>query len=443
MCGIIAAFNTATKNQQPEDANEFIINQYQNQYSRGTEGFGIIRINEKQEIEIDRACEPTKFLIDLYLKKSKIIIAHHRHPTSTSNKINQTHPIVVKNGQLEHDYLVIHNGIISNDEELHNKHIMEGFIYTTECYESTNYYNNTPKLKWNDSEALAIELALFIEERIPTIRLNNTAAFIVLQINKKTKKPEQIFFGKNSTGALNMKKTTGQLLLSSEGEGDEVKENKLYSFKTNDPKQTLSSFPIIFKKEKTKEEEIEEKQKERHKKNTETINLTLEKIKQNQTETTENPTKETLRPYRSWINEITEDTPDYQKLSKPISNTFLMENCKTLKEKLINENTFTISHIIDDSLDNNLNLIINIINEYKEILLTDKLNKEEIQEYSNQIHTILKTMAFTTNIAEKEFEKKEILEEIEDYNSEYNNKYDKNSFYKTKQPAGFKQTYDY
>jgi len=46
-----------------------------------------------------------------------MIIAHHRYPTSTKNLINQTHPIQVSNELLEHDYLVIHNGVITNDAE--------------------------------------------------------------------------------------------------------------------------------------------------------------------------------------------------------------------------------------------------------------------------------------------------------------------------------------
>ena len=84
MCGLTAAFNTKKdgKKSNKNSVNDIIVSQFQNQCSRGQKGFGIIRIN-KGKIEVDRACETTKFLLDLYLKPSQMIIAHHRTPTST------------------------------------------------------------------------------------------------------------------------------------------------------------------------------------------------------------------------------------------------------------------------------------------------------------------------------------------------------------------------
>ena len=122
MCGLIAAFNTSNKK-----VNNIIINQYQDQYSRGVQGYGIIRISDTQKVEIDRACEATKFLLDLYMKDSNMIIAHHRHPTSTDNKMDQTHPMIISNKMLKKDYYIIHNGIVSNDKELKKKHEELGF----------------------------------------------------------------------------------------------------------------------------------------------------------------------------------------------------------------------------------------------------------------------------------------------------------------------------
>ena len=158
MCGLIAAFNTAAKigkgktliTLKPENVNSYIIDQYQEQSNRGQKGFGIIRIDSKNNVEIDRACESTKFLLDLYMKESKMIIAHHRQPTSTENKLGQTHPILVRNDILEHIYLFIHNGIITNHDELRKKHIELGFQYQTECYEKSYYTQSKPDLKWND-----------------------------------------------------------------------------------------------------------------------------------------------------------------------------------------------------------------------------------------------------------------------------------------------------
>jgi glucosamine 6-phosphate synthetase-like amidotransferase/phosphosugar isomerase protein len=176
MCGIIAAFNTEGK-----AVNDFIINQYENQYSRGEEGFGIIRINEKGKVHLDRACEPTKFMMDLYTKKSKMIIAHHRFPTSTDNLIDQTHPMSISNPILDYDYLIIHNGVVRNDDELREKHLKLGFEYQTEYREVYGYsVNPTYTTKFNDSEAIAIELALFIEGKSAAIETEGSAALIAL-----------------------------------------------------------------------------------------------------------------------------------------------------------------------------------------------------------------------------------------------------------------------
>jgi predicted glutamine amidotransferase len=248
VCGITAAFSTKAnkKGQTNNKVNDIIISQFENQCSRGQKGFGIIRIN-KGKVEVDRACETTKFLMDLYLKPSSMIIAHHRTPTSTDNLLDQTHPMWVSNDCLENDYLVIHNGIISNDDDLRLKHIELGFKYQTE-YTKISYQDKREQV-WNDSEAIAIELALFIEKKISTISIDNAAAFMVLQIDKKTNKAKKVFFGKNgSYSDLNIFKAENELQISSEGIGEEVKENILFSFDIKDPLMTLKETQIPFKK---------------------------------------------------------------------------------------------------------------------------------------------------------------------------------------------------
>jgi len=418
MCGIIAAFNTTTEEKsKATDVNEYIINQYQEQYARGTEGYGIIRINKKQEVDIDRACEPTKFLIDLTLKKSEMIIAHHRHPTSTSNRLPQTHPLIINNDKLKYNYLVVHNGIISNDKELREKHLKLGFIYQTECMEG--YYATSTKktLRWNDSESISIELALFIENQIKTIRTDNMATFVILQISKKTGKAEQVFFGRNRFGALKMSKTRGKLRLSSEGEGEEIKANKLYSFKLNDKYLKLSNQDIEFKTE-GKIELIKTEKEEEKAIDEDTISKVNENkiavIKQNQTDKTFESNNENLRPYRSWINYIDDDMVNDQDVSPPINQTrYIREACIDIKEALKETNANQISHIIDDKLDDQVTAITELINEFKSIVYTDKLHKDEITWYINQIGILMKTMTFITNIAEATYEKKSLKEERE------------------------------
>lgn len=252
MCGIIFALN---KKKKP--VNQLIINQYEDQFSRGQRGFGIIRINQ-ESIEIDRATEPYKFLIDLYQKESSAIIAHHRTPTSTENKMSQTHPIIVSNEKLSFDYLFVHNGIIYNAEEIKKEHEAFGFKYKTELKkeekEESSYSSYYQKGNFNDSESMAIEMALFIEKKIKEIRTRGSQAFIALQIEKKTQKPVQLFFGREDN-PLNMFKDKELLFLSSEGKGKAIKESVIFSFKINDKKIKFTERKMIFKKEKEEKEE--------------------------------------------------------------------------------------------------------------------------------------------------------------------------------------------
>lgn len=218
MCGILVAINTNQGKIKALPVNEWILNQYEDQVDRGTEGFGIIMIDDKNKTTIKRATEPLKFLLDLNLYESTKIIAHHRHPTSTDNKIKQTHPIKVSNGSLKYDYLIVHNGVIYNDKEIKAEHEKLGFVYETQEKETG---------KFNDSEAVAIETARLIEKQIDKIKTRGSMAIVALQIDKTTKTATHLFFFRK-TSPLNISKTRGKLRLSSEGEGNPIKENILY-----------------------------------------------------------------------------------------------------------------------------------------------------------------------------------------------------------------------
>ncbi len=246
MCGIIGAFNTVIKDKKKEInlgmVNKDIIDMYQDQYKRGQEGFGIIRIGTKFDVEVDRSCEPTKFMLDLYMKESRMILAHHRSPTSTENKISQTHPILVSNATLKFDYLLIHNGIINNSEEMKVEHEKLTFKYQTlgPKHSTAAGYDITA---FNDSESLAIELALFIEKHTNTLRTRGSAAFMMLQVDKETKKAVKLYFGRD-TAPLMLNMTRGKLRLSSTGAGNEIKENILYWFNVDDEKMKMQQKPF-------------------------------------------------------------------------------------------------------------------------------------------------------------------------------------------------------
>jgi len=256
MCGIIGAFNSNNK-----PVNEWVVNQLQDQISRGRRGFGIILIDEDKKIKIKRATELTKTLVDLYLNKANKIILHHRMPTSSENKIQETHPILVNNKKLKHKYYVIHNGVIRNSEELIEKHKKAGFKYTTLRKKNDEEAQAWKETEFNDSECFAIEIAKFIDKNLKTIDIQGSWAFIALQVNKKTNEAERVFYGKNDIPPLRLSATRNKIRLSSEGCGNDIKDFHLYSFDINDLK-IKKERKIKIKKEKKAEtkkvkEEIE------------------------------------------------------------------------------------------------------------------------------------------------------------------------------------------
>ena len=249
MCGLIGMFNFVITNKKTkkktkiEPVNKEVIEQLQDQISRGKEGFGILMINKKNEVEITRATEISKALLDLYMTESSMIMMHHRNPTSSENKISQTHPISVSDGSLKYDYYIIHNGIISNADELRERHEKIGFIYNTI---RTDKYNRE---EFNDSESLAIETAIYIEKQTKEISTEGSAAFIAIQVDKKTKKATNIFFGRKDN-PLKLAGRQGEIRLSSEGKGENILEDTLYKFSIKSPALTKTN--LNFKeKEKT------------------------------------------------------------------------------------------------------------------------------------------------------------------------------------------------
>lgn len=250
MCGIITFANFPIKNKktkkitQPEPVNNEVINQLQDQLNRGKEGFGILMINKKNEIEIKRATEISKALLDLYMTESPIIVMHHRNPTSSDNKISQTHPILVSNGSLKHDYHVIHNGVISNTDNLKEEHEKLGFIYNTVRKDNFN------REEYNDSESLAIEMAMYIEKQTKEISTEGSAAFTIIQVDKKTKKALNIFFGRKNN-PLNLSGRQGEIRLSSEGKGENIIEETLYKFNIKSPSLTKTNLNFKEKEEET------------------------------------------------------------------------------------------------------------------------------------------------------------------------------------------------
>lgn len=222
MCGIIAVI---AKHGDMEKAREAMLEQYENQYSRGTRGFGLIEVTNKG-IRIRKATEPVKALLDIGRSEAPILLFHHRMPTSTDNKLDQAHPMKVSNDELKSDWYISHNGVIQNANELKKKHEEAGYTYDTIVKEKYHYENSTWQ-KFNDSEAFAIELVRFLEGKIEEVTWTGAAAFVGIRVNKKTQKPTQVVFGRGETNPLQMKETEDNLILASDIAGEDVFDHEL------------------------------------------------------------------------------------------------------------------------------------------------------------------------------------------------------------------------
>jgi hypothetical protein len=226
MCGIITIIK---KKDDGVSTSAAIKGMLQAQITRGMQGFGYVGFGDNVESYLRRE---TRTEIERALDKntSRSMMFHHRWPTSTPNYADCTHPIKVSHKELKDDYYLIHNGVITNDHVLHQEHLALGYEYTTTVETTIKTKNHIdPRIKWNDSEALAIDVARFLEQKQDKIECRGSIAFICMRVDKKTGVVKKVFFGRNSS-PLTIKITKDSLVLRSEGETDSIEPNKLYVF---------------------------------------------------------------------------------------------------------------------------------------------------------------------------------------------------------------------
>lgn len=215
MCGIITVKNLADS--QP--VNQTVKLLYFNQKKRGHEGYGFIGLNRHQ-LSTYRATEEKDFLGLLDKHAYDEVILHHRLPTSTLNTVRTTHPFVITAQGKRFSFA--HNGIVFNDSELRSKHQQLGLKYAS---------LNKSSGKFNDSEALAWEFVLWLQQKQPNIEAFASAAFVCLMTDAQTNRAERLYFYRNDSSPLTAYKDKGLLVLSSEGNwGSPVPANQLYYY---------------------------------------------------------------------------------------------------------------------------------------------------------------------------------------------------------------------
>lgn len=239
MCGIIHCKKT-NKN---ESANRLVIKRFEKQRTRGTQGFGYVELKNGYVVSEVRTRTEDEAMKKLNKSEADEILFHHRLPTSTPNIIESTHPILVSNDSLEYDYYVVHNGVISNDDELRAEHIKQGFEYTTDLKKQfvskKNIYEET---LWNDSEAVAIDFCLAIEKG-KEMTSKGSIAIVALQFEKTSGKAIALYFGRNAGNPLKIENDKSFLSISSET-GKDLDTDKLYRYDYATKKITDSKMKI-------------------------------------------------------------------------------------------------------------------------------------------------------------------------------------------------------
>lgn len=228
MCGIIAV--RRHDNKKP---HKTLLKRYAAQRNRGYEGFGFVSMKEGKLVGYHRAEEEKTIIDKLKETDADDIMFHHRWPTSTENYAEAAHPIKVSDERLKFDYYVVHNGVIINDEEARKKHQADKWVYTTEivCEYTENNRVLQKEYKYNDSEALAIELAIDLEKDGEGIALRGSIAFICLKVNKETGKVVSMYWGRNDNSPLVYQHLPNQMtVISSEGMGVTVRPHTLYEY---------------------------------------------------------------------------------------------------------------------------------------------------------------------------------------------------------------------
>ena len=308
------------------------------------------------------------------------------------------------------------------DTSAWEKHEKLGFKYITQ-YEKEGYYNQGTTTKFNDSEALGIEVALLIEEKQDKVESDNTAAFIALQVDKKTHKASKVFFGRSGVSScLNLSIKKGEIRISSEGEGEEVVVDTLWSFDPKDPKMKLSSKGMIFKKPEEPAKESPYAGRHIHQ-NPLPVGVTVNKAIEGTKFTEKVPATEgggelVVIEERNWnknkvdesITEVNYDVDEYDDIF--VDKNYQEEVIQQFKEIIKEDDSEMIESDLDVALDEQVDRIGKMMGHFQKIIQNRNINQKERGFYLSQTYKVLKTMEALANLADEDYNEKQIQEEI-------------------------------
>lgn len=243
MCGILYA-------RAEKPAKKILWKRYNAQSTRGQEGYGYIPIEKGRVREVVRACKEKEIHEKLKKETASEILFHHRFPTSTPNIVEATHPIKISCDILEREWYIIHNGIISNDEAMKEKHKKMGISYSTYLKKTTQYevagkmYKEATTEMFNDSECLGYEIALTIEGKQKEVEARGAAAVIMLECEKESGKILRLHYVRNNGNPMKRETRNGLFVLKSEGHGEDVPVNTLHTVNYDTKEEETKSFVI-------------------------------------------------------------------------------------------------------------------------------------------------------------------------------------------------------
>lgn len=210
-------------------AKKMALKRYRFQKQRGQEGFGFVSVEKGILTNLQRSKDEEGIEAELEKDTGTEILFHHRFPTSTANFLEATHPIFVRHEDLKYDYYVVHNGVIRNDDVLKKQHEEMGFAYTTSLTKKwISKFDTYISHFFNDSESLAIEVALAIEGAKKTIDAEGSIAFIAMQVDPETREVIATYYGRNYSNPLKLNEQSNFISLTSEGSGEMVPADKLF-----------------------------------------------------------------------------------------------------------------------------------------------------------------------------------------------------------------------
>lgn len=226
MCGL--AFQHSFIGQP---VNEAIYKQFDRQRGRGTQGFGVF---DGRHNHLVKAAEEDRIKLWLAKKKneSDLLLFHHRMPTSTINVRQAAHPFASGEYFGKIEYVLIHNGHISNSRELFSKHKELGITYSSLLEDGT----------FNDSESLMWDFALTMQGKQPELTARGGMALICLKLLNG--EPKALYFGRNSNPIYMTRDTEGLLLSSTGLSPEELARRRGLNLPTEEliPSNTLHTF---------------------------------------------------------------------------------------------------------------------------------------------------------------------------------------------------------